>query len=64
MMRLQWIQKLGVETLEGHWTTMEELLEVVKFHLKCYENTAKLCKTSPAQVNPSDLTFATKFITT
>ena len=64
MMRLQWTQDLDIETLEarGHWATMEELLEVVKFHLPRYENTVKVCKTSPAQVNPSDLTFATKFV--
>ena len=41
---------------------MEELLEVVKFHLPRYENTVKICKSSPVQVNPSDLTFATKFV--
>jgi len=59
MMRLQWTQDLDIETLEarGQWATMEELLEVVKFHLPCYENTVKYC-----QVNPSDLTFATKFV--
>ena len=38
--------------------TMEELLEVVKVHLSPYENTAKICKSSPAQVNPSELTPA------
>ena len=64
MMRLQWTRDLDIETLEarGHWATMEELLEVVTFHLPRYENTVKLCKTSPAQVNPSDLAFATKFV--
>ena len=64
MMRLQWTQDLDIETLEarGHWATMEELLEVGKFHLPRYENTVKICKSSPAQVNPSDLTFATKFV--
>ena len=41
---------------------LEELLEVVKFHLPRYENTVKICKSSPAQVNPSDLTFATRFV--
>jgi len=46
MMRLQWTQDLDIETLEarGHWATMEELLEVVKFHLPHYENTVKICK--------------------
>ena len=64
MMRLQWTRDFDIETLEarGHWATMEELLEVVKFHLPRYENTVKICKSSPVQVNPSDLTFATKFV--
>ena len=64
MMRLQWTQDLDIETLEarGHWATMEELLEVVTFHLPHYENTVKLCKNSLGQVNPSNLTFATKFV--
>ena len=64
MMRLQWTQDFDIETLEarGHWATMEELLEVVKFHLPLYENTVNICKSNPAQVNPSDLTFATKFV--
>ena len=64
MMRLQWTQDFDIETLEarGHWATIEELLEVGKFHLPRYENTVKICKSSPAQVNSSDLTFATKFV--
>ena len=64
MMRLQWTQDLDIETLEarGYWTTMEEMLEVVTYHLPRYENIVKTCKTSPGQVNPSDLTFATKFV--
>ena len=37
-------------------------MEVVKFHLPRYENTVKICKSRPVQVNPSDLTFATKFV--
>ena len=39
MMRLQWTQDLDVESLEarGHWASMEELLEVVSFHLPRYE---------------------------
>ena len=44
MMRLQWTQDLDIETLEatGHWATMEEVLEVVKFYLPRYENTVKI----------------------
>ena len=50
MMRLQWTHHLDIGTLEarGHWATMEELLEVVKFHLPRYENTVMICKTNPA----------------
>ena len=64
MMRLQWTQDLDTETLDarGHWATMEELIEVVTFHLPRYENTVKTCKTIPRQVNPSELAFATKFV--
>ena len=64
MMRLQWTQDLDIETLDarGQWATMEELLEVVTFHLPRYENNVKMCKTIPGQVSPSDLTFATKFV--
>lgn len=64
MMRLQWTQDLDIETLDarGHWATMEELLEVVTFHLPRYKNTMKTCKAGQGQVNPSDLTFATKFV--
>ena len=63
-LRLQWTQELGIETLKArdHWATMEELLEVMKFHLPCYKNTVKIYKSSPAQVNPLDLRFVTKFV--
>ncbi|KAK2556432.1 hypothetical protein P5673_021671 [Acropora cervicornis] len=66
MMRLQWTQDLDVESLEarGHWASMEELLEVVSFHLPRYEQTVKTCQNDPGRVSPSDLTFATKFLAT
>ena len=53
IIRLQWTQDLDTETLDarGHWATMEELLEVVTFHLPRYENTVKTCKTIPGQVS-------------
>ena len=46
MMRLQWTEDFDIETLNArsHWATMEELLEVMKFRLPCYENTVKICK--------------------
>ncbi|XP_067030575.1 uncharacterized protein [Acropora muricata] len=66
MMRLQWTQDLDVESLEasGHWASMEELLEVVSFHLPRYEQTVKTCQNDPGRVSPSDLTFATKYLAT
>ena len=66
MMRLQWTQDLDVESLEarGHWASVEELLKVVSFCLSRYEQTVKTCQNDPGQVNPSDLTFATKFLAT
>ena len=44
MIRFKWTQDLDIDTLEarGRWATMEELLEVVKFHLPRYENTVKM----------------------
>lgn len=62
-MRLQWTEDLDIKTVEagGHWATLE-LLEVVAFHSPRYENTIKMCKTRPGQVNPSHLTFATNFV--
>ena len=41
---------------------MKDLLEVVTFSLPRYENSVKTCKTIPGKVNPTDLTFATKFV--
>ena len=60
MMRLQWTQDLDIETLDarGHWATMEELLEVVTFHLPRYENTVKTCKTIPGGFDSLILTDA------
>ena len=54
VMRLQWTQDLHVETLEarGHWATMEELLEVVSFHLPRYEQTVKTWQNDAGKVNP------------
>ena len=66
LMGLHWTKDLDVESLEawGHWAIMEELFEVVSFHLARYEQTLKTCENDPGQVNPSDLTFATQFLAT
>ena len=53
MIILQWSQDLDIDILEaqGHWATMDELLQVVTFHLPRFENTVKACKNCPCQVN-------------
>ena len=54
------------ESLEasGHWVSMEELLEVLSFHLPRYEQIMKTCQNDPGQVNPLYLRFETKFLAT
>ena len=43
MMRYQWTSELDIDALEakGHWTTLEELLEVVGRYLPRYESVLK-----------------------
>ena len=64
MMRPQWTNDLDIETLEakGHWATLDELLQVITYHLPRYEAVLKLCRKSPAKATPSDLSFSTKFV--
>ena len=64
MMRLQWTNDLDIETLEakGHWATLDELLQVIMFHLPRYECVINVCRETPDKVTPSDLSFATKFV--
>ena len=63
---------IAVDTRFRHWDTGSKrplsnngiavgVREIPSPH---FENTVKFCKSSPAQVNPSDLTFATKFVAT
>ena len=62
--RIHWSTALDIDTLEnkGHWATMQELQQVIPFHLSHYNEILTLCKTSPRSVLPTDLTFATRFI--
>ena len=68
IMRLQWTQDLDVESLHarGYCESMEELLEVVSFHLPRYDKkkNLKTCQNDPGKVNPSHLKFAIKFFPT
>lgn len=64
MMRLQWTSDLDIDTLEakGHWATLDELLQVITYHLPRYETVTKICREVPSKGTPSDLSFATKFV--
>ena len=65
MMKLQWTNDLDIETLEskGHWATVDELLQVIPFHLPRYEKILQQCKRFPYDpVCALDLSFATRFI--
>ncbi|XP_028514967.1 uncharacterized protein LOC110239457 [Exaiptasia diaphana] len=56
---------LDIETLEskGHWATMDELLQVIPYHLPRYEKIIKQCKNHPNDpLCALELSFATRFI--
>ena len=64
-MKLQWTHDLDIETLEakGHWATMEELLQVIPYHLPRYDQILQQCRSRPNEpVCALDLSFATRFI--
>ena len=63
-MRIQWNSELDTESLEkrGHWATLENLQDVIPFHLEHYKTTLKSCQENPMSVTSKDLTFATRFI--
>ena len=64
LMQLQWTNDLDIETLEAkrHWATLDELLQVITYHLPRYETVLKLCRESLAKATPSDLSFSTRFV--
>ena len=63
-MRIQWNSELDIESLEkrGHWTTLENLQDVIPFHLEHYKTTLESCQENSRSVTSKDLTFATRFI--
>ena len=63
-MRIQWNSELDTESLEnrGHWATLENLQDVLPFHLEHYKTTLESCQENPRSVTSKDLTFATRFI--
>ena len=63
-MRIQWNSQLDIESLEkrGHWATLENLQDVIPFHLEHYKTTLESCQENPRSLTSKDLTFATRFI--
>ena len=58
-------RNFDLETLisKNSWATVEEMEEVIPFHLPRFKDVITKCKeTSSCQVNVSDLTFATRFV--
>ena len=59
-----WNSELDIESLEkrGHWATLQNLQDVVPFHLEHYKTTLESCQENHRSVTSKDLTFATRFI--
>ena len=62
-MRIQWNSELDIESLEkrGHWATLENLQDVIPFHLEHYKTALESCQENPRSVTSKDLTFAPIF---
>lgn len=63
--KMDWSRNLDLETLiaKNNWATLEEMECVVPFHLPKFKAIVEKCQKGQGDVFPSDLTFATRFIT-
>ena len=60
-------RNFDLETLisKNSWATVDEMESVIPFHLPRFQNIVTKCKSiPPAPLTTSDLTFATRFVTT
>ena len=64
--KCEWSRNLSLETLmsKNNWASLEDMEQVVPYHLPRYRKIVELCRDNPGDVTASDLTFATRFITT
>ena len=64
--KADWARNYDLETLmaKNNWATIEEMETVIPFHLPRFKKVIESCKTKEKNIHPSDLTFATRFITT
>ena len=61
----EWSKNLSIEVLaaSNQWAMMDEMEQVIPFHLPRYKDVLTRCKGYPfTAVKPSDLTFATRFV--
>ena len=64
--KADWSRNYDPETLmtKNNWATIDEMESVIPFHLPRFKKVVESCKTKDKNIHPSDLTFATRFLTT
>ena len=64
--KAEWSRIYDLENLiaKNNWASLEDMETVIPFHLSKYKKTVECCRDNPGDVLPSDLTFATRFVTT
>ena len=64
--KADWARNFDLETLisNNNWASLEEMESVVPFHLTKFKRIIEACRANSVDVLPSELTFATRFITT
>lgn len=61
-----WSRNFDLENLiaQNNWASLDEMEKVVPFHLPRFKQIIENCRSKSKDILPSELTFATRFITT
>ena len=64
--KAEWSRNFDLESLisKNSWASLEEMETVIPYHLPRFKRVVESCRDNPGNVSPSDLTFATRFVTT
>lgn len=64
--KAEWARNFDLETLiaKNNWASLEDMETVIPFHLPKFKKVVECCRDNSGDVSPSDLTFATRFVTT
>ena len=64
--KAEWSRNFDLENLisKNSWASLEEMETVIPFHLPRFKKVVECCRDNPNDALVSDLTFATRFITT